>query len=355
MKEKIFSILKYTLFLGIGIFLIWWQISKMTDFQKVQFVESLKSAHYIYLLPILIMAILSHLSRALRWKIMLEQMGYHPSVSNTFYATLTGYFANNFVPRAGELMRCTMLTKYEKIPFAKAFGTVIVERLFDFVSYVVIIIITFLIQIQTVSDFISEKMEAIIPQTFSISPWLIGAIIFAVLLISYFITKWAYKNFGHYSIVKKIKQIIEGLKEGFLTIIHLKKRKEFFFHTVFIWTMYLLQIYVGFNALNITSELGIGAAFSVLSLSTLAMIISPGGIGAFPVAVQQVLLIYHVENISFGWLIWGANTAIIILLGIMSFTLLHFKNKNETDKQHPGTNFRRAGNTETSSSVAIKK
>ena len=327
----------------------------MTQLQKVQFVETLKNAHYIYLLPILILAVLSHLSRAMRWKIMLEQMGYHPSTSNTFYATLTGYFANNFVPRAGEIMRCSMLTRYEKIPFSKAFGTVIVERLFDLISYGVVIIITFLIQINTVTDFISEKMEAIVPKTFVISPWLIGAIVVALLLIAYFVIKWGFTKFTHLGIVKKTEQVIVGLKEGFLTIIHLKKRKAFLFHTIFIWTLYLLQIYVGFNALNITSGLGIGAAFSVLSLSTLAMIISPGGIGAFPVAVQQVLLIYHVDNISFGWLIWGANTGIIIILGIMSFTLLHFKNKNETDQQHTRANLRRNGNSKASEAVAVKK
>lgn len=327
----------------------------MTELQKVQFVETLKNAHYIYLVPILIMAVLSHLSRAIRWKIMLEQMGYHPSNSNTFYATLTGYFANNFVPRAGEIMRCSMLTKYEKIPFTKAFGTVIVERLFDFVCYLGIIFITFLIQIKTVSDFIYEKMEAFVPKTFAISPWLIGTVVFLLLLIAYFILKRAYKKFAHLGIVKKIKKIIEGLKEGFLTIIHLRKRKAFLFHTFFIWTMYLLQVYVGFSALNITSGLGIGAAFSVLSLSTLAMIISPGGIGAFPIAVQQVLLIYHVDNISFGWLIWGVNTGIIILLGIMSFTLLHFKNKNETNKKYSGADLDRTGNSETSKTVAVNE
>ncbi len=355
MRKKFYSILKYALFLGLGIFLIWWQISKMTELQKVQFEESLKSAHYIYLIPILIMAILSHLSRALRWKIMLEHMGYYPSTSNTFYATMTGYFANNFVPRAGEVMRCTMLAKYEKIPFAKAFGTVIVERLFDLVCYISIIIITFLIQIQTVSNFISEKLDAIAPKKFSISPWLIVAAIIVVIILLYFSFKWGYKKYGNLGIVQKINQITKGLNEGLLTIIRLKKRKAFLFYSLLIWTMYFFQIYIGFNALNITSGLGIGAALSVLSLSTLAMIISPGGIGAFPVAVQQVLLIYHVDNISFGWLIWGANTGIIILLGIISFLLLHFKNKNETDKQHSGEDLTRAGNSEASETMAVKK
>jgi hypothetical protein len=142
MKKKLLSFLKYSIFLGIGIFLIWWQFSKMTPLQKEQFYSSLQNTRYIYIIPVFIMAIASHFSRAIRWKILIEPMGYHPSTANSFYATLCGYFANIFVPRAGEILRCTMLGKYEKIPFTKLVGTVITERIFDFICYLIIILIT---------------------------------------------------------------------------------------------------------------------------------------------------------------------------------------------------------------------
>ena len=85
---------------------------------------------------------------------MIEPMGYHPSTSNTFYATMCGYFANTFIPRAGEILRCTLLSRYEKIPVTKLFGTILVERVFDLFCYFLIIIITICIQIETVSDFV---------------------------------------------------------------------------------------------------------------------------------------------------------------------------------------------------------
>ena len=96
--------------------------------------------------------------------------------------------------------------------------------------------------------------------------------------------------------------------------------------------MYLLQIHIGFSVLSATSHLGIAEACSVLSLATLGMIVSPGGIGAFPLAVQEVLLIYNVDNVSFGWLMWGVATAIIVVVGLICFGLLIYKNKrsNET-------------------------
>ena len=357
MKKKILSVIKYLFFLGIGVFLIWWQLGKMTTVQQTEFIESLKNIHYIYLVPAVIMAVLSHWSRAMRWKILIEPMGYKPSTSNTFYATICGYLANNFVPRAGEILRCTLLSKYEKIPFTKLVGTIIVERLLDLVSYFIIIAITILIQVKTVSDFVNEKIAAIADSEVNMPGWMVIAGIFILMALFYFIVRFLLVKYNEHTLAIKFRKLQVGLKEGFLTIMHLKKKKLFLAHTVFIWTMYLLQIYVGFYALSETAHLNIQAAFSVLSLSTLAMIISPGGIGAFPVAVQQVLLIYHLDNISFGWLMWGVNTSIIIILGIICFILLIYQNRNINEKngQHQGEDITQGRNRETGHPVEAQK
>jgi uncharacterized protein (TIRG00374 family) len=316
MKKKFVSVLKYSIFLGIGIFLVWWQFSKMTPVQRVQFEESLRNANYYYIIPITIFALASHLSRAMRWKILIEPMGYQPSTANTFYATMCGYFANTFVPRAGEILRCTLLGRYEKIPVTKLIGTILVERIFDLFCYFLIVIFTILIQLHTVSNFIKTHVSHII-----------------VAGIGFIVLKWIFKKYAEHRHIIRIKGLHLSLKEGFLTIIHLKKRKAFIGHTVFIWLMYFLQVYIGFNAIAATTGLGAPAALSVLSLSTIAMIISPGGIGAFPVAVQQVLLIYHIDDISFGWLTWAVTTSIIIVAGIICFGLIIYQNKNNNEKK----------------------
>lgn len=338
MKKRIFSVLQYIIFLGIGIFLTWWQLSKMTPLQKVQFKESLQNANYIILIPVFIITILGHLSRAIRWKILIEPMGYHPKTSNTFYAVMCGYLGNLFLPRAGEILRCTLLGRYEKIPVTKLFGTILVERIFDLLCYFLLIIITILIQVETVSDFVKSKFEMITSFKQKIPIWLIIGILALLAVIIFLLVKWIFKKYREHRLVIKIKGLHVGLREGFLTILHLKKRKQFIGHTIFIWSTYLLEIYIGFSALSATSSLGIGASFSVLSLATLAMIVSPGGLGAFPIAVQQVLLIYNVSNISFGWLMWGVTTAIIIVVGIMSFGLFTYQkeNKNEKEQHYQG-------------------
>lgn len=332
MKKKIFSLLQYLIFLGIGIFLTWWQLGKMSDLQRIQFRESLANANYIYVVPIVILALLGHLSRAVRWKILLEPIGYFPSTANAFYATMCGYFANTFLPRVGEILRCTLLSRYEKIPVTKLFGTIIIERILDLFCYFLLIIFTFLIQIHTVRDFIKDKLGKVsVGKDFS--SWLLIIIILIAVLITIAILKWILIKYKDHRLVIRISGLHLSLKEGYTTILHLKKRKQFIAHTIFIWATYLLQVYIGFSALPATESLGIGAAFSVLSLATLAMIVSPGGLGAFPVAVQQVLLIYNIDNISFGWLMWGVTTVIIVITGIICFWLLIYQNKNQNKNE----------------------
>ncbi|MEO7120892.1 MAG: lysylphosphatidylglycerol synthase transmembrane domain-containing protein [Ginsengibacter sp.] len=333
MRKKIVGVLKYLIFLGIGIFLTWWQLSKMTHEQGVQFKESLQHARYIVILPIFFIAILSHLSRAMRWKIMIEPMGYNPSTSNTFYSTLCGYFANTFIPRAGEILRCTLLGRYEKIPVNKLIGTILIERVFDLFCYFLIIIFTICIQIDTVSDFIKNKVLQLSNKNAHF-PWIQTLILVAIILIViFFFIRWILRNYANHRYVLKLKGIHVGLREGFYSIVRLKKRRAFILHSIFIWTLYLLEIYIGFQALSATSALGLGAAFSVLSLATLAMIVAPGGIGAFPVAVQQVLLIYSIDNISFGWLMWAVTTGIIIIAGAIAFVLLIYANKKKDETE----------------------
>lgn len=303
----------------------------MTAAQKLQFKESLKHADYWLIVPVIIMSILSHLSRAVRWKILIEPMGYKPSTVNTFYSVMVGYLANTFVPRAGEILKCSLLGRYEKIPVNKLVGTIIVERAFDFICYLVFIIITILIQARLVGNFAKEKLSQLNSSDAAIPAWIKLSFIILLLIIGLITLRWIFRRYSENKVVKKIRGFSHGLKEGFNTITRLKNRGWFIGHTIFIWLMYLMQIYVGFSALDATSHLGIKEACSVLSLATLGMIVSPGGIGAFPIAVQEVLLIYDLDNVSFGWLIWGVATGLILIGGIICFILILIKNRKRNE------------------------
>lgn len=327
-KVKFISVLKYLLFLSIGIGLVWWQFSKMTATEEQQFTESLEKARYIYVIPIVILGLLSHYFRALRWKLLIDPIQ-KVSTANTFYSVLIGYLGNTFVPRFGEILRCTMLSRYEKAPFPKLVGTVITERLFDLVCFVLFFFLTIIIQLDTVRDFVDNKLSAMASSESTVSPWLKFLVVVTICLVVYFLFRYITQKYADHRLVIRLRNLINGLKEGVSTIFRLQKRGLFLFYTVMIWALYLSQIYIGFSALDITAALGIRAAMSVLALSTIAMIVSPGGLGAFPVAVQQVLLVYHIDNISFGWLVWGVNTALIILAGLVSLVLMVWSNKRK--------------------------
>ena len=342
MRKRFYSLLQYVIFLGAGIFLIWWQLKSMTAAEKTTFYAALSNANYWLMVPVVFMSLLSHLSRSLRWKLLMEPLNYHPSTKNTFASTMVGYLANAAIPRLGEVLKCSLLARYEKLKIDKLFGTILLERTFDMLCYLVFIGITVLIQINLVGGYVLEKLEK--AGEGAVLPVWAKLILLVVLLWAVFKgVKWLGKKFPHNKIIVKVGNFISGMAAGFTTIKNLKKRKAFLAHTFFIWAMYLLQIYIGFSALEGTAHLSLKAAFSVLSFATLAMIITPGGIGSFPIFVMETLLIYAIASpvgIAFGWLLWGANTAIVIVAGLLSILLLPYinKHKHEVHTSHTGEN-----------------
>lgn len=330
MRKRLFSILQYIIFLGGGIFLVWWQLKSMTAEQKTAFIAAFRHANYWLLFPVILGIFFSHFSRAMRWKLMMEPLGYRPAIKNVFAVTMVGYFANAAVPRLGEILKCTFLARYENLKVDKLVGTIIIERTFDFFCYLVFICITVLIQIDIVGEYVKEKLKLI-----TLSPgfplWGKLLIMVVILLIMLWFTKFLFKKFPENKIILKVNSILSGVIEGFKSIITLKRRRAFLLHTIFIWTMYLMQIYIGFYAMEGTAHLSIKAGCSVLSLATLAMIITPGGIGSFPIFVMETLLIYKISptlGIAFGWLMWGIFTGIIIIAGLLALVLLPYMNKN---------------------------
>jgi len=334
MNKRLVSILQYIIFLGGGLFLVWWQLKSMTEPEKKEFYAAIQNADYRIIFPVAIMSILSHISRSLRWRLLMEPLGYKPKLSNLFAVTMIGYLANAAIPRLGELLKCTFLAKYEKLKVDKLVGTIIVERSFDLICYAVFIGITILIQIQLIGGYFKNKWEAM-PSSSGSMLLLKFVIIFLVLFTIWKLMKWLSTKNPDNKIIRAIHNFISGVGEGFKTIKQLKQRKLFLLHTIFIWAMYLGQIYVGFKGMDGTSTLPIEAAFSVLTLATLSMIVTPGGIGSFPIFVMQTLLLYGIHaplGKAFGWIMWGVSTSLIIIVGLISLLIIPSLNK-QTSKQ----------------------
>jgi len=332
MKKRISHLLQYVIFLGGGIFLVWWQLKSMNVEEKNEFYNAIKNANFWILIPISIMSIMSHISRSMRWKLLMEPLDFHPKLRNVFMVTMVGYLANAAIPRLGELLKCTFLSRYEKLKLDKLVGTIILERSFDLVCYALFIAFTILIQIEIIGSFATEKLDRLFEGNPTLTFLKLGFFIVAIILF-WMSIRWIIKKNPQNKIINKINLIIKGVFEGLTTIKHMKKKRAFILHTIFIWCMYLGQIYLGFWGLDSTASLGIGAACSVLSLATLSMIVTPGGIGSFPIFVMQTLMIYGLSSAqgkAFGWLMWSASTGLIVLVGFVSLLLLPMLNKKET-------------------------
>src|SRR3954468_23535227 len=161
MKKTVFTALKYVFFLGLGIFLVWWSIHNMGDKNWNECKNALSSAKYFLFIPVFFILSASHMSRAIRWKILMKPMGYNPRLANTFFAVMIGYLANLALPRLGEVLKCTILGKYEKVPADKLVGTIVAERAFDVASLIAVLMITIGIQYDVIGTYAANKLSQI--------------------------------------------------------------------------------------------------------------------------------------------------------------------------------------------------
>lgn len=332
MNKKILSILQYILFLGLGMFLVWWSLRKLSDNDWKDMKGAFVSARYWLIIPVVLALLASHYSRSIRWKILIEPLGYNPRLSNTFLAVLVGYLANLAVPRLGEVLKCTFLSRYEKVPAEKLIGTIVAERAFDVICLMIVITIAFFTQTDIIGEYLSLKVGEVFGSGKSSGSgkglFLIGTILVAGLVTGWFVMR----KFAHISFIQKIKTIIKGIWHGLTSVRFIKKKGWFLFHTVFIWTMYLVSVQIGMFALEDTAVYGLKPSLSALATGSIAMILTPNGIGAYPIFVQQTMELYGLRysiGIAFGWLMWTVQTFQILISGLVALTLLPILNKKQ--------------------------
>jgi len=334
MKKKLLTALQYLLFLGLGLFLVWWSIDKMSEEDLRECKEALVSARYVLIFPVFIIISASHVSRAMRWRLLMKPMGYNPGLLNTFFAVMVGYLANLAFPRLGEVLKCTILARYEKVPADKLVGTILVERVVDVLCLLVVFAITIFTQYDLIGQFAKETIR----DNFlagGIKALLIKiGILVTVLVMLYFLARYIFRRFSHKGFILRIKSMFEGVKAGLTSVGKMKDKWAFIFHSVFIWCCYVGGTYLGFLATAGTDHLPFMVAFPVLAFASIGMIITPGGIGAYPKFVQSVLVLYGVnKGIAYanGTLQWMAQCVIILVVGFVCLALMPYFNKKKKE------------------------
>ncbi|GFZ82669.1 membrane protein [Aquaticitalea lipolytica] len=317
MNTKISKTLKIVLPLLLGVVLVWYSLSEISISQLLQY---FKDANYIYIGLGLFFGLLSHLSRAYRWQFMIEPMGYKLRLPNSIMAVFATYLVNYTIPRAGEITRATIITNYEGVPFEKGFGTIVAERIADMLVMLIIIIITLFLEFEFIYQIFAERFDGHKIVYGLIAVLIILALI--ILLIRSSSSKFAIK----------IKSFISGLIEGVMTIFKMKKKWAFIFHTLFIWTMYVLMFYVTTFALDETTNIPLAAILIGFISASFSIAATNGGIGSYPVAVYLAFSIFGIAkdpSIAFGWIMWSSQTLMIIVLGGLSLIYLPIYNRKE--------------------------
>lgn len=331
MNRRLRTILQYLFFLGLGIFFAWLSLKNLDKESTERIKTAYSNARHWLIVPVFVILFLSHYIRGLRWRLLIQPLGYSPSRLNSFFAVMIGYLVNQGVPRLGEVVKCTVLGRYEKIPVEKLIGTIILERIIDAITLLLVFGITLAIQpdlyTNIIDTFFNSRDEGTAKKTSYtfITLTMIGIVVF-LFFVWILVKKKTFRDVGR--ILKKI-----GLRiaEGVGAIRHLKKRWQFIFLTVALWTLYFMGGYVGFMAFQETQIYGVREAFTVLSAGSIGMIASPGGIGAYAFMIEKTMILYGLSQpvaIAFGWILWLATTAVIIIGGLISFVAIPYYNKN---------------------------
>ncbi len=322
------KLLKIGFFFLLGIALIWWSLHQIPAEEWTKFTLALKQSKLWIVFPVFIILGLSHFLRALRWRLIMEPLGYKPSIGNTYLAVLIGYLANLAIPRLGEVLKCTLLAKYEKVPAEKIVGTIVAERAFDVISLGLVFLMALGLQFNVIEAGWNQlKTQTASPAVNSnnsnVTIYITVGVL--VLLVSlFFVFRKRIPK-----MVLSIKQIISGIWEGVMSATKLKQHNLFFLYSFGIWFLYLLATYVGLHA-TAGTESSFATAISCLAYASIGMILTPGGIGAYAYFMAKVLELNGVDytlGLANGTLQWFSQFLIVLVLGGISLILLPIINK----------------------------
>jgi uncharacterized protein (TIRG00374 family) len=317
--ERIKKGTRYVLMIAITIVLLWLSLRGLeTEGEnKVDYLwNAWKKCDKVYLWLMAGVAVLSHIIRALRWKMLLEPTAQNVKLSNSFWSLMTGYLVNLAVPRGGEVSRCYSLYQLEKTPVEISFGTVVTERIADVVCLLILIAFSFYMEWQKLKSFI-DSLTFSSSSEMKIPAWVwIGVAVGIIFLVGIYFLR---KN-------EKFLKIFHGFKDGLLSVFHLKHKWLFVFYSVAIWALYFLMSYLVLMAFPETDHLGFSAVVTLFAIGSIAMAAPlPGGTGSYHVLVPLGLTtLYNIakpDAVAFVFVFHAWQTLLMIVLGVISFVV----------------------------------
>ncbi|NUM32138.1 MAG: flippase-like domain-containing protein [Bacteroidetes bacterium] len=311
--------------MSLGFVLLAWAFSNM-NMKKLLF--DIENANFFWVIIAMVCGLISHLARAVRWKLLLKPLGYNAAISNSFYAVIIGYFSNYLVPRLGEITRCATLSKTDNIPIEKLLGTVFVERIVDLIITAIITFLIVFLQFNLIKDFYNSSIQPLLntSQTNGINVKIILLVSVVIITLIAYLFREKIKKL---KVFKKIKSFAVGFSEGIKSILKLQNSLLFIAYSLLIWLMYFATAYFTFFTFQPTSNLSINAGMMVLFLGTVSIILPiPGGIGVFHKLVGSGLVLYGVsesDGITYATISHAVQMIMIFFAGLISMLLIGIK------------------------------
>jgi len=333
-KKILFKILKYITSLGFA-FGILYLLFKNQD--PVQLIKEIQKVDGKWVFLSMVFGGWAYVSRGLRWIVLIDALGYSSTKLNSVSAVSVGYFTNMFIPRAGEISRCTALNQVENIPVDKLFGTILIERVIDFAFLILLIFLTVILKFNDIFKFYTTLQAQQTESAENNNFLILLAVLLSGGILFFFLKKWL-KNSIFY---EKVLSFIDGLKEGFKSIKSMKRKSAFWFHTFSIWIMYFLMTYICFFSMQETSHLSAGDGLFLLVLGGIGMIVpTPGGVGSYHAIVMIGLSVLGVGTVFLGeggdptnpallfpTIVHIAQTLVAIIMGSLGLLFLFLSKK----------------------------
>lgn len=333
MPKTVKKIIQILIFFTVGI-LIFWLVYRKQDITELK--NALLQADYLWIFISLILGLLSHVSRAMRWNLLIYPLGYKPKVINSFFSVMIMYLSNMAIPRSGEIVRCGVMGKSENIPVSKLLGTVVTERIIDFIMLFIFLAIVLFTQMHVVIEMLKKNPEinTKLNNLLSSTPILAG--IFMAIIVFLFVIYRFRRRIQHIKFYQKIRNLVKGFADGIKSILKMERRLEFIAHSVFIWVLYFIMIFIVFRSFGFTEHLGVLSGLTVFVMSAFGMVApSPGGIGTWHFMVIQTLMVYGVSKTNAGAFAFASHesmTLMMIIVGVLSIVLLPVVNKKIAEK-----------------------
>lgn len=312
--------LKTVLPILFGVFLIWYWFSATSSEDLQQIYRHIREADMFWVSLSIIIGLLSHVSRAMRWSLLLEPLGHKPQFFNNFLIILMAYLANLGIPRSGEFLRATALTTYEKVPFEKGFGTIVTERVIDLLMLFLVILVALVLQTDAILGFLENQGLGLNKLLILMGLGVAGLLVFFL-----FIRK------ASSGILLKVRNFVRGLMTGVMSIFKMRNKWLFVAHTLFIWVAYFAMFWIIKYTVPETMGLSVGQLLVAFIAGAFAMTATNGGIGLYPLAVGKALALYGISSASgdaFGWIMWISQTLMVLVFGAISFMVLPLWNRN---------------------------